>query len=198
MLNGFAGQAAFYPLDKQQKLSLLPPKRIAFLDEVVYYIVNNLDKFYLQGVLAMVIVRQILKGKGSQVFSVTPDTAVVDVLKLMAEQDIGAVLVMEGIKVVGIFSERDYARRGILKGRTVDAPVSESMTKVVYYVGPDQTMEECMAQMTDKRIRHLPVVEAGKVIGVISIGDVVKAIITDQKSQITGMENYILGRDYNQ
>jgi CBS domain-containing protein len=146
----------------------------------------------------MVIVRQILKGKGSLVFSVTPDTAVVDVLKLMAERDIGAVLVMEGPKVVGIFSERDYARRGVLKGRTVDAPVSESMTKVVYYVGPDQTMEECMAQMTDKRIRHLPVVETGKVIGVISIGDVVKAIITDQKSQITGMENYILGRDYNQ
>jgi CBS domain-containing protein len=147
----------------------------------------------------MVIVRQILKSKGgSQVFSVTPDTSILDVLKLMAEKEIGAVLVMEGIKVVGIFSERDYARRGVLKGRTVESPVAESMTKIVYYVGPDQTMEECMGQMTDKRIRHLPVVEAGKVIGVISIGDVVKAIIADQKNQITGMENYILGRDYNQ
>jgi CBS domain-containing protein len=146
----------------------------------------------------MVIVRQILKTKGDLVYSVTPDASVLDVLKMMDEKDIGAVLVMEGSKVVGIFSERDYARRGILKGRTVDAPVSDSMTRVIYYVGPDQTMEECMAQMTDKHIRHLPVVEGGIVMGVISIGDVVKAIITDQSTQIKGMENYILGRDYNQ
>jgi CBS domain-containing protein len=147
----------------------------------------------------MVIVRQILKAKeNNQVFSVTPETSILDVLRLMADKEIGAVLVMEGIKVVGIFSERDYARRGVLKGRTVESPVSESMTRIVYYVGPDQTTEECMAQMTDKRIRHLPVVEEGKVIGVISIGDVVKAIIADQKDQIKGMENYILGRGYNQ
>jgi CBS domain-containing protein len=146
----------------------------------------------------MVIVRNILKSKGKQVFSVTPETSIMEVLKYMADKEIGAVLVMEGEKVVGIFSERDYARRVALKGCTMDAPVEESMTRAVFYIGPDQTTDECMIQMTDKRIRHLPVVENGKVIGVISIGDVVKSIIADQKSTISGMENYILGRDYNQ
>jgi CBS domain-containing protein len=146
----------------------------------------------------MVIVRQILKSKGKQVYSVTPQTSIMEVLKYMADKEIGAVLVMEGDKVVGIFSERDYARRVTLKGCAMDAPVDDAMTRAVYYIGPDQTTDECMVQMTDKRIRHLPVVENGKVIGVISIGDVVKAIISDQKSTITGMENYILGRDYNQ
>jgi CBS domain-containing protein len=147
----------------------------------------------------MVTVQSILKEKKPGIVSVSPESTVLDALKLMAEKEVGAVLVMEGDKVVGILSERDYARRGILLGRhSHDTPVKDLMTKTVFYVGPDQTMDECMAQMTDKRIRHLPVVDKGKVVGVISIGDVVKTIITNQKELISGLENYILGRGYNQ
>ncbi|NMC78972.1 MAG: CBS domain-containing protein [Chloroflexi bacterium] len=145
----------------------------------------------------MTIVRQILQTKGYRVFSVKPDDSVLDALKLMAQEEIGALLVMEGDKVVGIFSERDYARRGILKGKDADTPVKELMSHPVYYVSPDQSFEDCMAQMSDKHIRHLPVVQEGKVIGVISIGDVVKAIIGNQLDRIHGLENYILGREYH-
>ncbi len=145
----------------------------------------------------MAIVKQILQQKGYDIVSISPDATIMDALKLMDARQVGAVLVMEHDRVVGIFSERDYARRVALKGRTNDAPLRDVMTKVVYYVGPDQTLEECMAQMTDKRIRHLPVVENGKVVGVISIGDVVKTIIENQQSLIEGLENYIMGRDYH-
>jgi len=146
----------------------------------------------------MAIVRQILQTKGYDVYSISPQATILDALREMERRGIGAVLVMSGDKVHGIFSERDYARRGVLKGRDVNTPVEEVMTKTVYYVSPAESVEECMAQMADKKIRHLPVVEDGKVVGVISIGDVVNTIMTDQKSLIKGMENYILGRDYNQ
>ena len=146
----------------------------------------------------MTIVRQILKTKGDAVYSVPLEATILDALKEMERRGIGAVLVMSGDKVQGIFSERDYARRGVLKGRDVSTPVEQVMTKTVYYVSPAESVEECMAQMADKKIRHLPVVEDGKVVGIISIGDVVNAIITNQKSLINGLENYILGRDYNQ
>ena len=146
----------------------------------------------------MAIVRQILQTKGYDVYSVPPEATILDALKLMEWRGIGAVLVMSGDKVQGIFSERDYARRGVLKGCDVKTQIDEVMTKTVYYVSPAESIEECMAQMADKKIRHLPVVEDGKVIGVISIGDVVNIMIANQKSLISGLENYILGRDYNQ
>jgi CBS domain-containing protein len=143
----------------------------------------------------MTSVRQILNQKGYEVFTVPPQATILGALRLMADKDIGAVLVMESDQVKGIFSERDYARRGRLKGKSYETPVSEVMTKPVYYIGPDDSMEACMAQMTDKHIRHLPVVEKGKVIGVISIGDVVKAIIQNQQSLIEGLQNYIMGTE---
>jgi CBS domain-containing protein len=146
----------------------------------------------------MTTVRQVLKEKGNFVYSVGPNATILDALKLMDDNKVGAVLIMDGEKVKGIFSERDYARRGILKGISHDSQVAKVMTTTVFYVGPDQTMEECSAQMTDKHIRHLPVVENGIVIGVISIGDVVKSIISDQQSLIHGLENYIMGTGYSQ
>ncbi|MEM5776488.1 MAG: CBS domain-containing protein [Anaerolineaceae bacterium] len=143
----------------------------------------------------MTTVRQVLNQKNGDVYFVEPHDTILDALRLMAEKDIGAVLVMENDQVKGIFSERDYARRTRLKGKTSDEPVSEVMTRTVYYISPDDSMEACMAQMTDKHIRHLPVVERGYVIGVISIGDVVKAIISNQKSLIEGLQNYIMGTE---
>lgn len=141
----------------------------------------------------MATVDSILQEKGKLVFSVAPDTTIVECLKLMAEKKIGSVLVMEDEKVVGIFSERDYARRGILQGNDEHTPVKKVMTDKVYYVSPDQSVETCMAQMSDKRIRHLPVIQHDKVVGVISIGDVVTSLLQDRESLIKGLENYILG-----
>lgn len=141
----------------------------------------------------MATVDSILQEKGKQVFSVAPDTTIVDCLKLMAEKKIGSVLVMQDEKVVGIFSERDYARRGILQGNDENTPVKKVMTDRVYYVQPDQSVETCMAQMSDKRIRHLPVLHNDKVVGVVSIGDVVTSLLQDKESLIKGLENYILG-----
>jgi CBS domain-containing protein len=141
----------------------------------------------------MATVDSILQEKGKQVFSVSPDTTIVDCLKLMAEKKIGSVLVMQDEKVVGIFSERDYARRGILQGNDENTPVKKVMTDKVYYVQPDQSVETCMAQMSDKRIRHLPVLHNDKVVGVVSIGDVVTSLLQDKESLIKGLENYILG-----
>lgn len=140
----------------------------------------------------MATVASILEHKGKQVFSVTPDATIFDCLKLMTDKKIGSVLVMQGDDVVGIFSERDYARRGILQGNNEHTPVKNLMTDRVYYVQPDQSVETCLAQMSDKRIRHLPVVEHGKVVGVISIGDVVTSMLEDKESLIKGLENYIL------
>lgn len=139
----------------------------------------------------------ILKIKGNAVHSVSPGASVLDALKLMAEKGIGAILVMEETQVVGIFSERDYARRVVLQGKSESTPISEVMTEDIYFVHPEQTAQECLAQMTDKHIRHLPVVAGDTVVGVISIGDLVKATIDHQADLIRNLEDYIMGHDYN-
>jgi len=142
----------------------------------------------------MKIVKQILKEKGPQFWSVGPDTMIYDALKLMAEKEIGALLVLDGGKLVGIMSERDYARKVILKGKSsLETPVREIMTSKVFFVRPQQTVEDCMALMTDKHIRHLPVMDGDKVVGVISIGDLVKATIDAKDFLIKQLENYITG-----
>src|SRR5712692_9712414 len=142
----------------------------------------------------MTTVAQILQGKGHEVWSVSPATLVYSALKVMAEKNVGALLVLEGHELKGIFSERDYARKVILEGKSSrDIPVQEIMSPEVFTVLPEQSVEECMAQMTDKRIRHLPVMENGRVIGVISIGDAVKAIISEREFTIKQLENYITG-----
>jgi len=143
----------------------------------------------------MASVGQLLRGKGNEVWSVRPDTTVYDAIKVMAEKEIGALLVMEGERLAGIVSERDYARKVILRGRSSkDTPVRDIMTERVLYVRPDQSVEECMALMTAKRVRHLPVCEDNHVIGVVSIGDLVKSVISQQEFLIQQLENYIAGR----
>jgi CBS domain-containing protein len=142
-------------------------------------------------------VNQLLQAKGHEVWSVTPDTSVYDALKVMAEKNIGALLVMERGQLAGIFSERDYARKVILKGKSSkEMSVKEIMTDKVDYVHPSESVRGCMALMTEKHHRHLPVLEGGQVIGMISIGDVVKAIISDQEFTIGQLENYITGSRY--
>jgi CBS domain-containing protein len=145
----------------------------------------------------MSTVRDILKSKGGGVFSIPPSATVLDALKEMADKGCGAILVMEDDKVLGIFSERDYARRVALQGNAETTRIEEVMTSDIFYVQPHQTADECMAQMTDKHIRHLPVVEDDKVVGVISIGDLVKSVISQQQNLIHNLENYIMGKDYN-
>lgn len=143
----------------------------------------------------MKTVSQLLQQKGHNIWSIAPDATVYDALELMADKNIGAVLVMDGENLVGILSERDYARKVILKARfSRDTLVREIMTEKVVCVRPDQSVEECMALMTAKRIRHLPVTEGSKVIGVISIGDAVKAVISEQEFIIEQLENYISGK----
>src|SRR2546428_12389201 len=143
----------------------------------------------------MKTVAQLLRTKGHQVLSVSPDIPVFAALEVMAEKNVGALLVVEGERLGGIFSERDYARKVILKGKSSkETPVREIMSSHVLYVRPQQTIEDCMALMTDKRVRHLPVVEDERVVGVISIGDVVKAIIAEQEFMIEQLQNYITGR----
>ncbi len=145
----------------------------------------------------MSTVKEILLTKSPEVWSIAPDATVYDALKLMADKNVGAVLVMEANHLVGILSERDYARKLILCGKSSrDTLVREVMTERVVYVRPQQTTEECMALMTDKRVRHLPVLEDDLVIGVISIGDVVKSIISDQEFLIEQLEHYISGTLY--
>jgi CBS domain-containing protein len=139
-------------------------------------------------------VRQVLSAKGGDAWSVAPETPIIEALQLMAEKDVGAVLVRHGERLVGIFSERDYARKVVLRGRSSrDTAVSEVMTSRVVCVRPDATSEECLALMTDKRVRHLPVQENERILGVISIGDVVKAILADQRFVIGQLESYIAG-----
>lgn len=144
----------------------------------------------------MTVVNQILKLKGYDVWSVTPDTSVYDALQLMADKNVGAVLVVDGEKISGIFSERDYARKVILKGKSSRATlVSDIMTVDVVYVNADQSVAECMNLMTDNRIRHLPVRSSeGRLAGIITIGDVVKAIISEQELMINQLEGYITGK----
>jgi CBS domain-containing protein len=140
----------------------------------------------------MKTVRQIIEGKTHKVLSISPDATVYDALKLMAERDVGALVVMDGDRLVGIFSERDYARKVILHGKaSKDTYVREIMTEKVLCVRPEQTMDQCMALMTDKRVRHLPVLDHKHVIGVISIGDVVKEVISEQQFMIEQLEQYI-------
>lgn len=142
-----------------------------------------------------ITVRQVLEKKGYDIWWIDPDATVYEALELMAEKNIGAVLVMKNGELVGILSERDYARKVILKGRfSRETLVREIMSERVVCVRPEQTLDECMALMTDKRIRHLPVIENNRVVGVISIGDVVKAIIAEQAFVIQQLENYITGR----
>ena len=142
----------------------------------------------------MYIVRHCLQTKGNDVYSIHPEASVYEALRMMAEKDIGALLVMEAEKVEGIFSERDYARKVILHGKSSkETPVREVMTSRVVFVRPDQSLDECMALMTNKRIRHLPVLEGERVVGVISIGDVVKEIIAEQEFVIEQLANYISG-----
>lgn len=139
-------------------------------------------------------VQQILRHKGSTAWSVAPDSMVYDALKLMAEQEVGALLVLEAGKLVGIISERDYARKVILKGKSsLDTPVREIMTPRVVFVRPEYTVEECMALMTEKRVRHLPVLIGEQVVGVVSIGDLVKASLDEKDFMIKQLENYITG-----
>ncbi|MHB9031479.1 MAG: CBS domain-containing protein [Anaerolineae bacterium] len=143
----------------------------------------------------MTTVSQLLQHKGSQVWSIAPNATVYAALELMAAKNIGAVLVMEGENLVGILSERDYARKVILKNKlSKDTFVHEIMTAPVVCVRPDQTIEDCMALMTNKRIRHLPVIEGNQVIGVVSIGDVVRSVISEQEYTIEQLENFITGK----
>jgi CBS domain-containing protein len=139
----------------------------------------------------MTTIRQILVRK-AEVFAIDPDATVLDALRLMEEKNIGALLVMRGDRLVGIFSERDYARRMVLHGRaSKDTAVREVMTDDVFVISPDVNSGECMVHMTDRHIRHLPVVEGGRVVGVISIGDVVRAVIEDLRFSIHQLETYI-------
>lgn len=140
----------------------------------------------------MKTVQQILEGKALKLLSVVPEATVYDALKLMADKEVGALVVLRDGHLAGIFSERDYARKVILQGKaSKDTAVNDIMTAKVVCVGPLQTMDECMALMTDKRVRHLPVLEHKRVVGVISIGDVIKEVIADQQFQIHQLEQYI-------
>lgn len=140
----------------------------------------------------MKLARNILETKGSEVWSVGTDATVLDAIGLMAEKRIGALLVMNGETLEGVFSERDYTRKVALKGKSSrETPVSDIMTAEVVVAKPDSSVDECMTLMTEKRIRHLPVIDNDKVAGVLSIGDLVKAIIDEQQYQIEQLENYI-------
>jgi CBS domain-containing protein len=139
-------------------------------------------------------VSDILQRKGSQVWTIGPSNMILEALELMADKGIGALVVTEGTKPIGIFSERDYARKVILLGRSsATSKVGEVMTADPCCISPDRTAEECMALMTDKRIRHLPVVVDRRLAGMISIGDVVKAVIADREFAIRQLESYISG-----
>ena len=142
----------------------------------------------------MTTTHDILRLKGHTVHSVRPDDTVLAALGVMAEHDIGAVLVLEGDQIVGILTERDYARKVALMGRaSKDSPVRSIMTADVVCVPPSGTVEDCMGLMTERRVRHLPVVEHGRVIGLVSIGDLVKATIDEQEFTISQLKNYIAG-----
>lgn len=142
----------------------------------------------------MTTVKDILQRKGDAVWTIPPDMKVFDALKTMADYNVGALVVMDGHDVIGILSERDYARKVILQGKSSrEITVNEIMSSTVHYVYPDQNIEDCMTEMTDKRVRHLPVIENDRLAGIISIGDVVKAIMAEQEYTIKHLENYITG-----
>jgi CBS domain-containing protein len=140
----------------------------------------------------MATVAQLLGRKPGGLFSVAPDAPVLEAIRAMAEHGVGALLVMQGEKLAGIVSERDYARKVILMGRSSsDTPVSQIMTAQVITVEPSTTTQHCMQIMTDRRVRHLPVVEGGRVLGMLSIGDLVRAVLAEQAQTIEQLENYI-------
>ena len=142
----------------------------------------------------MTTIAQLLNAKGKQIWSVEPKATIFEALEIMSEKGIGALLVMEDGKLEGIFSERDYARKVILKGKSSkETPVGELMTKKVFYIDPQKTTNDCMAMMTAKRIRHVPVIEDNQVMGIVTIGDVVNQIISEQEVTINHLENYITG-----
>lgn len=137
-------------------------------------------------------VRDVLRSKGGQTFSVDADATVFTALEMMAKEDVGALLVMNGGRLIGLLSERDYARKVILKGlSSPQTKVREIMTETVFYARPEQTVEECMAIITAKRCRHLPVLDADQLVGLVSIGDLVKASIAEKEFIIEQLENYI-------
>jgi CBS domain-containing protein len=143
----------------------------------------------------MTFVTDVLKRKGRDVFTASCDLTVYDALQEMADKNVGALMVVDGDNLVGVFSERDYARKIILHGKaSKDTLVKEIMSSEVFCVGPDQTIEQCMQLMTEKRVRHLPVLDEGRLAGVISIGDVVKTIISEQEFAIQQLEQYIIGQ----
>ena len=142
----------------------------------------------------MQTVRQLLGTKSPEIHAVAPDSAVIDAIRLMAEKGIGAVLVMDGARLAGILSERDYARKIVLRDRSSrDTPVAAIMTAEVVTVTPADTVEDCLQLVTDRRIRHLPVVEGCAVLGVISIGDLVKSVIEQQRRELGQLQQYIVG-----
>ena len=142
----------------------------------------------------MKLVKHLLDSKGRHVVSVAPDTTVLDAIRIMADKTVGSLLVMDDDEICGIVTERDYARKVIIKGRASDSTmVSEIMTSDVLTTSSAQTVNSCMELMSEKRIRHLPVVEDNRVIGMISIGDLVQAIISDQQEEIEHLEQYISG-----
>jgi CBS domain-containing protein len=143
----------------------------------------------------MKIVRDILQAKGTEVYTIPPDTTVYEALQKMAEKNVGALLVVNDNEVAGIISERDYARKVALKGKfSKDVPVSEIMATHIVRVNPYQDIEACMELMSDKHVRHLPVIQDGRIVGIISIGDIVKAIIEHKEEIINQLENYIKGK----
>ena len=143
----------------------------------------------------MKIIRDILEAKGHEVYTISPDATVYEALSLMAEKNVGALVILEGETLEGLISERDYARKIILKGKfSKDTPVHEIMSREPVTVTMDDDLEHCMELMTDKRVRHLPVVEEGRLLGIISIGDVVKGIIDHKEFIIQQLEKYIKGQ----
>lgn len=145
----------------------------------------------------MITVKQLLDKKGHEVYSIQPGDTVYSALEKMADKDVGALMVLDGAKLVGIFSERDYARKLILHGKSSkESKVQDFMSTALYTVNPSDSIYHCMALMTDKRVRHLPVLDQNEIVGLISIGDVVNAIISEQKAIIKDLEDYITGSGY--
>ncbi len=142
----------------------------------------------------MKLIQHLLEAKGGELISIQPDASVLDAIKLMAEKGIGSLVVTEGDSLKGIVTERDYARKVIIKGRASDSTaIAEIMTTDVVTTSSDQTVKQCMAIMTEIKCRHLPVVDDGQLVGMISIGDLVQAIIADQQEEIEQLEHYISG-----
>ncbi len=142
----------------------------------------------------MKTIKDLIKVKGHQVWSIEPSATVYKAIEFMADKEVGALMVVEGTKLVGVISERDYTRKVMLKGRSSkDTQVTEIMTKRVMYAQPEQSVEECMALMTEKRVRHLPIMDGDQLLGVVSIGDLVKSIIEEQRFTIELLERYISG-----